>query len=214
MPLTFSDRAAAPLPTSPSEPTRTRFGGARRELWLAPCEDPTNRSRKLSGTACWNWLAAPPNGVPTAGPSGGPRSRSTSASYPQIPDRGTHDRIGISSRPGCTSRTDCCLRAALLSWCAPLRPAGSNSRCPRSTSHSWQVSSTRTTAEPGDPPPLGWIKEPPCAHRLSTWRYPAVALLIAGVIVALAGFFIFRTRCTADQNGFPVVVAEVRQVVE
>jgi ABC-type branched-subunit amino acid transport system permease subunit len=46
----------------------------------------------------------------------------------------------------------------------------------------------------GDPPPLGWIKEPPCAHRLSTWRYPAVALLIAGVIAALAGFFIFRTR--------------------
>jgi hypothetical protein len=40
----------------------------------------------------------------------------------------------------------------------------------------------------------GWSKVPPCSGRLSTWRYPAVALLVAGAIVALVGFFIFRPR--------------------
>ena len=39
-----------------------------------------------------------------------------------------------------------------------------------------------------------WSQVPPCSHRLSTWRYPAVALLIAGGVIALAGFFIFRKR--------------------
>jgi len=39
-----------------------------------------------------------------------------------------------------------------------------------------------------------WSQVPPCSGRLSTWRYPALALVFAGVIVALAGFFIFRAR--------------------
>jgi hypothetical protein len=39
-----------------------------------------------------------------------------------------------------------------------------------------------------------WSQVPPCSGRLSTWRYPAIALLIAGVVAAFAGFFIFRTR--------------------
>jgi hypothetical protein len=43
-----------------------------------------------------------------------------------------------------------------------------------------------------------WSVVPPCAHRLSTWRYPAIALLVAGAIVALTGFFIFRRRPAAQ----------------
>lgn len=39
-----------------------------------------------------------------------------------------------------------------------------------------------------------WNQVPPCSGRLSTWRYPALALVFAGVVVALAGCLIFRTR--------------------
>lgn len=38
-----------------------------------------------------------------------------------------------------------------------------------------------------------------CAQRQSAWRYPAIALLVAAGVVALAGFFIFRRPAQATQ---------------
>jgi len=45
-----------------------------------------------------------------------------------------------------------------------------------------------------------WSQVPPCSGRLSTWRYPALSLVFAGLIVALAGFVIFRTRKPASHT--------------
>lgn len=52
-----------------------------------------------------------------------------------------------------------------------------------------------------------WAVVPPCSSRVSAWRYPAVSLVVGGVVIALAGFFIFRPRRTYEDGGSPTPVA-------
>ena len=39
-----------------------------------------------------------------------------------------------------------------------------------------------------------WARVPDCGGRVAAWRYPAIALVAAGLVIALAGSALFRSR--------------------